>query len=419
MTSSEFRKLSMLLSNIKNGSRQSFGEIYAMYEKKVYFLCCKILKSKSEAKNMTVEIFDHTYLQLANFNNAANFEKWLYNTLFGKCRRYLIDNRPEVFGDYIDSDSPDGEQVDILLAQDADEMMNYPDGIDISVDMMQTVDSILSELPHKMRNVVLLHYFCGFDGDEIAAIEQISFPAFKNRLYKARIRLATEEHKYTEIGYDVKGIVTFLPDVLTTMADSIVIPTDIASAVTSRTGVNCLAVNKNTDNENTVVSDTQQTAYINLPQTQKSSNYHTTNYATAVQPKKSVGQDISPAVKVIMAIVAILIIIGGTVAVVLGVQQHNKVKSEQGSVISNDNTLPNTTIEITTKPHTTEQATETTTEITTETTTETTTQETTAETTTQETTQPVTTEPETTTVSPEPNGGNDIPAFDEGIQNEG
>ena len=86
MTSSDYRKLSMLLSNMKNGSRESFSEIYAMYEIKDYFLCCKILKSKSDAKKMTVEIFDYAYLQLANFDNAAGFERWLYTTIFSRCR---------------------------------------------------------------------------------------------------------------------------------------------------------------------------------------------------------------------------------------------------------------------------------------------------------------------------------------------
>ena len=43
MTSSDYRKLSALLSAMKDGAREAFAEVYSMYEKKVYFLCCKIL----------------------------------------------------------------------------------------------------------------------------------------------------------------------------------------------------------------------------------------------------------------------------------------------------------------------------------------------------------------------------------------
>lgn len=357
MTSDEYRKLSMLLSGIKNGARDAFSDIFEMYEKKVYFLCCKLLKSKSEAKTMTVEIFDLAYIQTAKLPNAATFEKWLYTTVFSQCKRYLINNRPEVFGDYLDSNSPEGEKADILLAQDYDDMLNYPDGIDVTVDIMQTADSILSEMPQKLRNVTILHYFCGFEDNEIAQIEQISSAAYKNRLYKARVRLKTEEHKYSAIGYDVEGMVTFFADVLSTMADSIVIPRDIASSVTARTGINCIKNLHNADdiaNENTMP----------IPTLEKSrpSNYQPTSYATVTQTKKSFGQDMSPAVKVLMAIVAILFIIGGTVAVMLAIQSHNANKNASGTVGNYDNTSETTTLEITTKETTT---TETTTEVTT------------------------------------------------------
>lgn len=397
MTSSEYRKLSMLLSNIKNGSRDAFSGIYFMYEKKVYFLFCKILKSKSLAKQMTVEFFDFVYLKSATFGNAATFEKWLYTSLFSRCRRYLIDNQPEAFGDYIDTDSPDGDTIDTMLAHDADEMVRYPDGIDISVDMMQTVDSILSELPLKLRVVALQYYFCGFEFAEMASAEQISLMAVKNRLYKAHIRLETEEHKYSEIGYDCDGIVVFMPDILTTMAESIVTPADIASGVTSRTGVNCFDKSDRIPADNSL----DNTSYINIPQQKRSGNYVTTSYAApGPQQKQSMGQNMSPTVKVLMAIVALLIIIGGTVAVVLAVQGNKNGNKPEGSIANIENTAVQTTIEITVKQTTTESETttqETTTETETTTEPETTTQETTAATTAPET--QATTAAETTTES--------------------
>lgn len=407
MTSSDYRKLSVLLSNMKNGSRDAFASIYRMYEKKAYFLFCKILGSKATASDMTIDLFDHVYLHLSGLNDPMDFEKWFYTLLFSRARRYLLNNRPEDFGDYFDTDSPAGDEADILLAQDADEMMSYPEGIEVSVDMMKTVDAVLSDMPLKLRVVVLQYYFCGFDMTEIAAAEQISAMAVKNRLLKARIRMKTEEHKYTELGYDCVGLVVFLPDILSVMAESIVVAANIASGVTSRTGIKCIVNNIQQPvlqpNTNVVTQNTNQPI--------KSSNFSPTSYAVPAAPKRRFGEDISPSVKVIMAIVAILIIIGGTVAVVLAVQSRNETK-ERGSVANVENTTqPTTMFEITTnpikttaEPETTTQ--ETTTATTTETTTETTTQPTTEETTTAETT--------TADVQqPEP-GGDDIPAENDG-----
>ena len=416
MTSAEYRKLSLLLNNIKNGSRDAFAGIYAMYEKKVYFFSCKLLKDKAEAKRMTVQFFDYLYLQTASFGNAATFEKWLYGTLYSRCRRFLIENHPEAFGDYIDSDSPEGEKIDILMAQDADAMMKNDGTFEVSVDMMNTMDSILSELPLKLRSASLLYFFCGFDMEEVASAEQISLAAARNRLYKAHIRLKTEEHKYFEMGYDVGGAVTFLPEVLSTMSESIVTPDDIASGVTASTGVNCMKRPGNP--EQSQASESDQTMVIpNVQQeARRGGNYAATDYATPVQPKKGFSQDISPAVKVLMAIVAILIIIGGTVAVVLAVQGRHPDDEKNGTVASIDTTTVPRTIEMTTR-ETTAPVTTTEPETTTEpvTTTEPTTETTTAEPTTPAPTQPPV--QETTTLPPaEPDGGN-LPADDNNDNN--
>lgn len=420
MTSNDYRKVSMYLANIKNGMRDSFGDIYLMYEKKVYFLCCKILKNMSEAKRMTVDIFDYVYLQAAGFRDAAVFEKWLYGVVGSRCRRYIIDNHPEMFGDYIDTDSPEGETLDDILATDADEMAYYPDGIEITVDMMQITDNILSELPLKLRVAVLQYYFSGLETEEIAAGEQISLRALKNRLLKGRNRIKTEEHKFTEMGYDAQGITTFLPDILSTMAQSIVIPEDIAASVTGKTGINCMDRMKGgaPADMRSSYSDSDDTMYINAAGAKNGGNFVTTHYAVDRGNRKE-KKEMTSAVKVVMAAVAILIIIAGTVAVVLAVQGGKK---DDGSVIATGDTTRATTMEITTKP-TTERTTATTTEVTTETTTETTTASTT-ETTTQTTTQQTTvteTTTETTTqtvpvITPEPEGGNETP--DEGDEDD-
>lgn len=388
MTSSDYRKLSFLLSNIKNGERSSFSSVYGMYEKKVYFLFCKLLGSKTAASEMTIELFDHVYLKLNAIDDPMDFEKWLFTLVFSRARQYVLNKHPEEFGDYFDTDSPAGDEADILLTQDADEMMSYPEGINVSVDMMKTVDSVLSELPLKLRIAVLQYYFCGFEMAEISAAEQISLMAVKNRLLKARIRMKTEEHKYTELGYDCVGLVVFLPDILSVMTESIVVASDIASGVTSRTGIKCVSGGVQSFQPGVNNLNTES-----VLQT-KSSNFAPTEYGVIEppKPKNNSRQEMSPAVKVIMAIVAIIVIIGGTVAVMLAIQ--NKKSPDDMSTTTTELTTINSVIEeMTTSAPTTQSTTETTTEAVSEIVTETTTVETT-ETTTELTTQGTT---ETTT----------------------
>lgn len=329
MTSSDYRKLSVLLSNMKNGSRESFASVYAMYEKKVYFLFCKLLGSKALASDMTIELFDYVYLKFSSIDDPIDFEKWLYSVVFSRARQYLLTKRPEEFGDYFDTDSPAGEEVDILLVQDADEMMMHPDGIDISVDMMKTVDTILSELPLKLRVAVMLYYFCGFELADIAAAEQISLMAAKNRMMKARIRMQTEEHKYTQLGFECDGLVVFLPDILSVMAGSIVVAPEIASGVTARTGIKC--VSGDIQNDLLSADDASQGSV----HPSKSENFAPTKYAVVQEPKKKFADQISPSMKVIMSVVAIIIILGGAVAAMLAIKSRDE-KNDITTTLANE-----------------------------------------------------------------------------------
>ncbi len=418
MTSSEYRKLSVLLSNIQNGARESFADIYFMYSKKVYFLFCKLLKNKGIAMHMTIEFFDYVYLRSTTFNNAAVFEKWLYNSLFSRCRRYIIDNTPEIFSDYTDTDSTDGDAIDELFDDLANEITAYQNGIDITVDMMKTVDLILSEMPLKLRSAILMYYFCGFEMPEIASAEQIELLPAKNRLLKAIIRLKTEEHKYSQMGYDCKDVVIFIADVFSAMAENIVVPPEIPSGLTSRIGISCIATDSLTAvlNLNTPYINSQQedTSYINTSETNRQSGYVAEQYGTSAPKKVTVDDTLTPAIKILAAVIALLVIVAGTLAVILAINNKNSknddspdetsTKPERTTIseISEKETTTkheNVTKEETTTEEESRVAEETTTEAETATE-ETTSDETTAEETT--TIEETTTEEETTTMESEP-----------------
>ena len=208
-------------------------------------------------------------------------------------------------------------------------MMMHPGGIDISVDVMKTVDTILSELPLKLRVAVMLYYFCGFELADIAATEQISLMAAKNRMMKARIRMQTEEHKYTQIGFECEWLVVFLPDILSVMAGSIVVAPEIASGVTARTGIRC--VSGDMQNDFLSADDASQESV----QPSKSENFEPTKYAVVQEPKKKFSDQISPSMKVIMSVVAVIIILGGTVAAMLAIKSRD-IKNDVTTTLANE-----------------------------------------------------------------------------------
>ena len=292
-----------------------------------------------------------------------SLEKQLFSHTLNKCKKHILENSPEAFGSYVDTTSEEGMIIFDKLADDADMVLEYPDGIEIPYEMMKIVDKILSDMPLKLRCAILEYYFCGFETEECTTIEQITVNAFANRLYKAHIRLKTEEHKYTQLDEPVENMVIFMADVLSEMALNIIVPSQVASNVTSATGINCISQK---------FDDNSPTSIISTP-APRSANFVTTKYAPKPAPVQPSDGNQSTSLKVIMAIVAILIIIGATVVVVLAIQGRFSKDNEETTTIA-ETTIDETTQETTTEETTTE---ETTTE-------ETTTEETTTEVTTTE-----------------------------------
>lgn len=360
MTSSEYKKLQILLNDIKNGRRESFSQIYSAFEQKIYFLCCKVLGDDiSAAKELTASVFCDLYKRIHLLEDAMSLEKQLYSHTLNKCKKHIIENSPEELGSYVDTTSEEGMIIFDKLADDADMVLEYPDGIEIPYEMMKIVDKILSDMPLKLRCAILEYYFCGFETDECTAIEQITVNAFANRLYKAHIRLKTEEHKYTQLEEPVENMVIFMADVLSEMAQNIIVPSQVASNVTSVTGINCISQK---------FDDNSPTSIISTP-APRSANFVTTKYAPKPAPAPSSDGNQSASLKVIMAIVAILIIIGATVVVVLAIQGKFSKDNEETTTVAEsvvDETTQETT-ETTTEETTTEETTteETTTEVTT------------------------------------------------------
>lgn len=374
MTGSEYQTVTTCLSRFRQGDRDAFAEIFSLYQQKVFFICCKLLSSKSSAAKITAELFDQAYLRLQSFSGARDFERWLYITSISRCRKQLMEVAPETFGDYIDSDSPEGANAEDHIRRDLDAATRTaPMNIDVAV--MERVDAILTSLPLKLRIAVILKYFCGADANAIAACENISRAAALNRLHKARIRLMTEEHKFTQLGEPISGMVMFLPQILTTMADSIVVPDSVSAAVTEATGVFCMPAGG-----------------VQPPQPRPTTR-QVTAYATG-EPQDKAGMTVG--MKVLVSIVAVLIIAAAVIAVVFAVKGGFGGGSVSTTVVPG---TTGTTVEITTQKAT-EISTHTTTATTTETTTETTTTTTTMPTT-EPPTQPPVTDPPTQALTTE------------------
>ena len=153
-----------------NTLEQRLIHLMEQYEKDLLRMCCVYLQDRTLAEDAVQETFLKAYQGLAAFRGDCTEKTWLISIAMNTCknmrrnawfqfveRRITLEKLPSP-APYADADS-------ILLAQE------------------------VMRLPRRQQEVILLHYYQGLTGREIAQALGISDPAVSKRLKHARARL--------------------------------------------------------------------------------------------------------------------------------------------------------------------------------------------------------------------------------------
>ena len=171
-----------LLLLIKNGNREAFSEIYQRYYSVLYVYAGKFSSDADEIEDVIQDVFLSFWLKSGELELNHSLAAYLYS-----CVRYRI------------FDLLDKLQVrDRHLASLEDFIQNYqrlPDALIIEKQLQSEIESAISSLPIKMRNVFELSRNQGLSQKQIAQYLNISDRTVKNQVSNAlkllRLKLET------------------------------------------------------------------------------------------------------------------------------------------------------------------------------------------------------------------------------------
>jgi len=78
----------LIRETLENADHRAFGELYDRYCSRVFNKCINFTKSKSEAEDLTHDIFLKVFLKLSTFNQNSSFYTWLYSITYHTCIDY-------------------------------------------------------------------------------------------------------------------------------------------------------------------------------------------------------------------------------------------------------------------------------------------------------------------------------------------
>jgi RNA polymerase sigma-70 factor (ECF subfamily) len=174
-----------LIAAAKSGRTTPFGELCERHVKKVFRVAHRITRNREDAEDAVQDCFLSAFVHIKDFDGRSRFATWLtriaINAALMKLRKK--HGRREV---PMDEPNPRSELEAQREIQD-----NAPDPEEIYYrrERRELVNTAISELRPRVREVVELHQLQEHSVRETSQILAISTAAVKGRMFHARVTL--------------------------------------------------------------------------------------------------------------------------------------------------------------------------------------------------------------------------------------
>jgi RNA polymerase sigma-70 factor (ECF subfamily) len=174
-----------LVRRIKAGDDRAFEEMVNRYNARVYSLSYGVLRNPQDAEEATQDAFLTLYRKIGTFDESRKFFSWFYrvalNSAYSRARRRpslptvaIEDRQPRFSADgHFAADVPDWS---VAIENDV-----------AARELAARAGEFIAELPPAYRDVIWMNDVEGMTAPEIAETLEISIPALKSRLHRARL----------------------------------------------------------------------------------------------------------------------------------------------------------------------------------------------------------------------------------------
>lgn len=166
------------VSAAQSGEPGAFDDLVRATYSDTYSLALRLVGNAEDAKDVAQDTYLRAFKALSRFRGEANVATWLYR-ITSNCASTLITRRRKIDHDELNEDSP---VADVRPGNDP--AINAETG-----DLRAQIIDALSEMPEKLRSVIVLRDIYDLSHEAIAKQLDISETAAKVRLHRARHKL--------------------------------------------------------------------------------------------------------------------------------------------------------------------------------------------------------------------------------------
>ena len=182
-----------LIADFKEGSRERFDELVKAYTQKLYRLAYGLLGNHHDAEEVVQDAFVRAYRALPGFRGDASFETWMHRVTVNLARNKFHWNRRRGSGLNVSLFSEDGSDPERPAVRiDLPDTRMEPDRLLENTELEQNIVFVISSLPQKLREAMVLRHMENLSYEQIAEYLNCKVGTVKSRLARGRDILRRE-----------------------------------------------------------------------------------------------------------------------------------------------------------------------------------------------------------------------------------
>ncbi len=185
-----------LVRELKAGKEEAFDEIVKIYQRKIYALAFNLTRNPMDAQDVTQDVLLSIFKKIDTFQGKSAFSSWVYritlNAAYMKLRTRKKDQSVSL-EEMLPSFNNSGFQQEKLL-----DWSEATDSLLFSKETRKLIEQAVDQLPEKEKVVFLLRDVEELSTERVAEILDLSIPAVKSRLHRARLFLRKKLSQHFE-----------------------------------------------------------------------------------------------------------------------------------------------------------------------------------------------------------------------------
>jgi RNA polymerase sigma factor (sigma-70 family) len=170
-----------LVQKALEGDEKAFTRLLARYKDAIYFMLLKMVNSRNDAEDLTLEAFGKAFRNLHQYSPTYAFSTWLFKIASNNCIDFLRRKKGTYIALENNGDSSENTEIIRLKSKELN-----PEEKLIRQQKAILLHRIVRKLKPRYRTLVELRYFREFSYEEIAKELDIPLGTVKAQLFRAR-----------------------------------------------------------------------------------------------------------------------------------------------------------------------------------------------------------------------------------------